>query len=354
MNLITTQSNVSLKSYNTFSLDVTAHELIHAKNDTEIISALNYAQKNQLSVFILGGGSNVLFTQQLTGLVVRIETLGVRVLHDDGEKVLVEAEAGECWHDFVVWTLSKDLIGLENLSLIPGTVGAAPIQNIGAYGVEVKDTLFAVTAMNGITGKIYQFTAAECRFNYRDSVFKQEKGMWIVLRVSFILSRKAALHLDYGSIKQLLQKEGITSPTAKDVSQIVCRLRKEKLPDPKQLGNAGSFFKNPIISLEQAEHLKINYPNLISYAHDDKHTKLAAGWLIDAAGWKGFRQGDVGVHKEQALVLVNYGKATGFELLALAELIQKDIQKRFSVLLEIEPCIFPSLPIPEGKCNITR
>jgi UDP-N-acetylmuramate dehydrogenase len=264
-------------------------------------------------------------------------TRGIRVLSDDGSKVVIEAEAGEPWHPFVQHTLVQGLSGLENLSLIPGTVGAAPMQNIGAYGVEIKDVFAGLTALDRQSGELRDFSLQECNFAYRDSVFKQEPGRWLILRVRFILDRAAHLHLEYGPVRQRLTEQGIDHPTATDVSQAICSIRNEKLPDPAVLGNAGSFFKNPLVPAALVAQLKGEYPDLVAYTQPDGQMKLAAGWLIERAGWKGFREADAGVHKMQALVLVNYGSATGLQLLDLAQRIQKDIAERFHVDLEMEP-----------------
>jgi UDP-N-acetylmuramate dehydrogenase len=253
--------------------------------------------------------------------------------------VLVEAEAGEPWHPFVQWTLEQGLQGLENLSLIPGTVGAAPMQNVGAYGVEIKDVFAGLTALDRHSGELREFSLDECQFAYRDSRFKREAGRWLILRVRFALARTGALHLDYGPLRQRLAEQGISQPTASDVSRAICTIRREKLPDPAVLGNAGSFFKNPLVSADLAAQLRVQHADLVAYPQADGQAKLAAGWLIEHAGWKGFRDGDAGVHQQQALVLVNYGTATGAQLLALARRIQADIQARFAVTLEIEPNI---------------
>jgi UDP-N-acetylmuramate dehydrogenase len=286
---------------------------------------------------VIGGGSNLLLTADIQALVLRMATRGIRVLSDDGSQVVIEAEAGEPWHPFVQHTLAQGLSGLENLSLIPGTVGAAPMQNIGAYGVEIKDVFAGLTALDRQSGELRDFTLAECNFAYRDSLFKQQPGRWLILRVRFTLNRTAHLHLEYGPVRQRLTEQGIDQPTPTDVSQAICSIRSEKLPDPAVLGNAGSFFKNPLVSAALVARLKGEYPDLVAYSQPDGQMKLAAGWLIEKAGWKGFREADAGVHKLQALVLVNYGDATGLQLLALAQRIQKDISQRFSVELEMEP-----------------
>ena len=237
----------------------------------------------------------------------------------------------------MLWTLEQGFCGLENLSLIPGTVGAAPMQNIGAYGVEIKDVFAGLTALDRHTGELRDFSLEECNFAYRDSLFKHETGRWLILRVRFALSRASHLKLDYGPVQQRLAGQGITEATPSDVSRAICSIRREKLPDPAELGNAGSFFKNPLVSHVLAAELQALYPDLVAYPQADGQMKLAAGWLIDKAGWKGFRDGDAGVHKLQALVLVNYGGASGHDIANLARRIQQDIAERFKVELEMEP-----------------
>ncbi|SDP38153.1 UDP-N-acetylmuramate dehydrogenase [Pseudomonas arsenicoxydans] len=331
------QPQVSLKPFNSFGVDVKARLFAEVHSDADVREALTYATAHDVPLLVIGGGSNLLLTADIPALVLRMATRGIRILSDDGNKVVIEAEAGEPWHPFVQHTLAQGLAGLENLSLIPGTVGAAPMQNIGAYGVEIKDVFAGLTALDRQSGELRDFTLAQCNFAYRDSVFKQEPGRWLILRVRFTLDRAAHLHLEYGPVRQRLTEQGIDHPTATDVSQAICSIRNEKLPDPAVLGNAGSFFKNPLVSAALVAQLKIEYPDLVAYAQPDGQMKLAAGWLIERAGWKGFRDGDAGVHKLQALVLVNYGSATGLQLLNLAQHIQKDISERFKVDLEMEP-----------------
>ena len=328
---------VSLKPFNSFGVDVQARLFAEAHSDADVREALAYAAEHDVPLLVIGGGSNLLLTADIQSLVLRMATRGIRVLSDDGRQVVIEAEAGEPWHPFVQSTLAQGLSGLENLSLIPGTVGAAPMQNIGAYGVEIKDVFAGLTALDRQTGELRDFSLAECNFAYRDSVFKQESGRWLILRVRFTLNRTEDLHLEYGPVRQRLTEQGIDHPTATDVSQAICSIRSEKLPDPAVLGNAGSFFKNPLVPAALVTRLKSEYPDLVAYAQPDGQMKLAAGWLIERAGWKGFREADAGVHKLQALVLVNYGDATGLQLLALAQRIQKDILERFHVELEMEP-----------------
>ena len=331
------QSQVSLKPFNSFGVDVRAQLFAQAESDADVREALAYAREHELPLLVVGGGSNLLLTADIKALVLRMATRGIRQLSDDGLRVVIEAEAGETWHPFVQWTLAQGLSGLENLSLIPGTVGAAPMQNIGAYGVEIKDVFAGLTALDRQTGELRDFSLEDCNFAYRDSLFKQQAGRWVILRVRFVLDRVARLHLDYGPVRQRLTEQGIDQPTASDVSQAICSIRSEKLPDPAVLGNAGSFFKNPLVSAALAAQIRLTHPGLIGYPQADGQVKLAAGWLIEQAGWKGFREGDAGVHRLQSLVLVNYGKASGLELLGLAQRIQKDIAERFNVELEMEP-----------------
>lgn len=330
-------AQVSLKPFNSFGIDVRAQLFAEAHSDADVREALAYASAQAVPLLVIGGGSNLLLTRDIPALVLRMATRGIRVLQDDGKHVLVEAEAGEAWHPFVLWTLEHGLCGLENLSLIPGTVGAAPMQNIGAYGVEIKDVFAGLTALDRQTGELRDFNLEECNFAYRDSLFKHETGRWLILRVRFALSRVSHLKLDYGPVQQRLAGQGITEATPSDVSRAICSIRREKLPDPAELGNAGSFFKNPLVPQALAAELQGLYPDLVAYPQADGQMKLAAGWLIDKAGWKGFRDGDAGVHKMQALVLVNYGGATGHDIANLALRIQQDIAERFKVDLEMEP-----------------
>jgi len=331
------QENLSLKPFNTFALEARARLFAEARDESEVREALALAAERGLPLLVLGGGSNLLLTRNVDALVLRMASRGVRLLADDGERALIEVEAGEPWHPFVLHTLELGLAGLENLSLIPGTVGAAPMQNIGAYGVEIKDVCAGLVALDRQSGELREFSREECAFGYRDSVFKRQAGRWLILRVRFALQRTPQLHLDYGPVRQWLAERGVVSPTPLDVSRAICAIRRERLPDPAVLGNAGSFFKNPLISAEQAEHLRAEYPDLVAYPQAGGMVKLAAGWLLERAGWKGYREGDAGVHRLQALVLVNHGRASGRQLLGLAERICEDIERRFGVHLEIEP-----------------
>ncbi|WP_136475172.1 UDP-N-acetylmuramate dehydrogenase [Pseudomonas sp. DG56-2] len=330
------QEQVSLKPYNTFGIEVKARFFTEAHNDDDVRQALAQAAAQDVPVLVIGGGSNLLLTADVPALVLRMVSRGVRILADD-ERVVVEAEAGEPWHQFVQWTLAQGFSGLENLSLIPGTVGAAPMQNIGAYGVEIKDVFAGLTALDRQTGELRDFSLQECAFAYRDSVFKRNPGRWLILRVRFALSRVMQAHLDYGPVRQRLSEQGVSHPTAQNISDAICAIRREKLPDPAELGNAGSFFKNPIVTAVLADAIRVQHPDLVAYPQADGQIKLAAGWLIEQAGWKGFREGDAGVHRLQSLVLVNYGQASGLQLHQLAQKIQADIFERFGVTLEMEP-----------------
>ncbi len=334
------RERVSLQPFNTFGIDVSARWFVDVSDDDQVREALSWAREHQVPVMPIGGGSNLLLTGDLQLLVMRMASMGVRVRVDDGQSVVVEAQAGEPWHPFVQQTLDMGLAGLENLSLIPGTVGAAPMQNIGAYGVEIKDVFQGLTALDRETGELRDFSLADCAFGYRDSLFKREPGRWLILRVRFNLTRTAHLHLDYGPVRQRLAEQGIEVPTPADVSAAICSIRREKLPDPAELGNAGSFFKNPVVPAALAERIKAEHADLVGYPQADGQVKLAAGWLIERAGWKGFREGDAGVHRLQSLVLVNYGSATGEQLHALAMRIQADILQRFGVALEMEPNLY--------------
>lgn len=334
------QQQVSLKSYNTFGIDVRARYFTQAHDDEQARQALAEAAERQVPVLVIGGGSNLLLTRDIDALVLHMASRGRRLLSDDGERVVVEAEAGEPWHPFVQWTLAQGLSGLENLSLIPGTVGAAPMQNVGAYGVEIKDVFAGLTALDRETGELRDFTLQECAFGYRDSLFKRNPGRWLILRVRFALDRTLRAHLDYGPVRQRLTEQGVGQPTAQAISDAICSIRREKLPDPVELGNAGSFFKNPVVTAALAEQIRSAYPTVVAYPQAGGQVKLAAGWLIEQAGWKGHRDGDAGVHRLQSLVLVNYGQASGAQLHALAQKIQADILERFGVELEMEPNLY--------------
>jgi len=334
------QEQVSLKPYNTFGIDVKARYFTQAHNDDELREALSQARQRGVAVLVMGGGSNLLLTRDVDALVLHVASRGRRVLSDDAGRVVVEAEAGEPWHPFVQWSLQQGFCGLENLSLIPGTVGAAPMQNVGAYGVEIKDVFAGLTALDRETGELRDFSLEDCAFGYRDSLFKRDPGRWLIVRVRFALSHSLQAHLDYGPVRQRLAEQGVQAPTAQAISDAICSIRREKLPDPAELGNAGSFFKNPVVPADQVVRIRAAYPGVVAYPQGDGCEKLAAGWLIEQAGWKGYRDGDAGVHRLQSLVLVNHGQASGAQLHALAQRIQADILAKFGVELEMEPNLY--------------
>lgn len=288
-------------------------------------------------VFILGGGSNILLPDELDRLVFHNQIAGMHIVEQQGDRIIIRAGGGVIWHDLVTWAVNKELGGLENLALIPGTVGAAPIQNIGAYGIELTDRFVRLTAYHKSTGTIRTFDHVECAFGYRDSVFKQgELDQWVILDVDLQLSTNPTLALDYGAIREELRIAGVDHPGIRDVYQTVVRIRQSKLPDPAVIGNAGSFFKNPVITSADFNVLREQYPDIPGYPVDEVQTKVPAGWLIDRAGWKGQRRGACGVHDRQALVLVNHGGATASQIRALADEIIADIQSRYGIRLEQE------------------
>ncbi|MGC6523268.1 MAG: UDP-N-acetylmuramate dehydrogenase [Flavobacteriaceae bacterium] len=329
------QQNVSLKPYNTFGIDVLAESFVSVNTLEELISVL---RANSKDLLVLGGGSNILLTQNIKGLVIHVNLKGIEISNKHDGFSVVTVAGGENWHDFVLWTLEKNLGGLENLSLIPGNVGTAPIQNIGAYGVELKDTFLCCEALNLITLEIETFSNADCKFDYRNSIFKSElKGQYIITSVSFELTNKIhQLKTSYGAIGSELEKMKINHPTISDISNAIISIRQSKLPDPKVLGNSGSFFKNPIVSKSKFNTLQSQFENLPYYPISENKVKIPAGWLIETAGFKGKDFGNYGVHKNQALVLVNYGGATGQDILKLSRTIKNAIYAIFEIKLEEE------------------
>lgn len=330
------QENISLKAYNTFGLNARAKYFVKVESVEELKVALSleaYPDK-----FILGGGSNMLLTKNLDCLVIYVALKGIGVVDQDEDYVLVKANAGENWHHFVLWCLEHNFGGLENLSLIPGNVGTAPIQNIGAYGVEIKDVFESCEALNVKTKTLETFTKEACRFGYRESIFKQDKkNGYVILSTTFRLTtRQHHLHTQYGAISTELQLMGIVKPTIQDISKAVIAIRESKLPNPSEIGNSGSFFKNPIISRVHFEKLQNNFPDIPSYKVSPDEVKVPAGWLIEKSGFKGKTFDQYGVHKKQALVLVNYGNAKGSDILDLAKLIQRTIQQIFGITIEME------------------
>lgn len=329
-----------LKTYNTFGIDVKAKEFTSVSSLEELQFILEKHQNQEL--FILGGGSNMLLTKDIEKPVIHLNIKGKHIIKQDASHVWVEAKAGENWHEFVMWTLDNNFGGIENLSLIPGNVGSAPIQNIGAYGVELKDVFESCTAIHVKTQQIKTFSKAECKFGYRESVFKGvEKGNYIILSVVLKLTKiNHNISVSYGVIEKELDKQGVTSPTIQEVSKAVISIRQSKLPDPKEIGNSGSFFKNPIVDKGTFTKVQQQYPEVPHYIVSENQIKIPAGWLIEQAGFKGKRFGDAGVHAKQALVLVNYGKATGKEIYELAKTIQKTILDKFGIIIEIEVNVF--------------
>jgi len=328
------QKNVSLKSLNTFGIDASADLFAEVKSVDELSKIL----ATHKDLFILSGGSNILLTKNISQPVVYLNTKGIEIIDQKPDFVMVKAQAGENWHDFVLWCLSNDFGGLENLSLIPGNVGTSPMQNIGAYGVEIKDCFDSLEAMEISSGNIKNFTAKECSFGYRESVFKNVlKGKYIILNVTFKLSVSAhTINANYGAIRDQLASQKVSAPSIQDISKAVIAIRKSKLPDPKEIGNSGSFFKNPVISLDHFLKIQVENTDAPHYKISDDSIKVPAGWLVEQCGFKGKRFGDAGVHKNQALVLVNYDKAQGSEILNLAKTIQAAISNKFGIDLEME------------------
>lgn len=328
------ERNKSLKKFNTFGINAYASEFMSVKS----VEELQILVSKNPSVFILGGGSNILLTRDINQLTLHVALEGIQVVKETENHVFIKAQAGEIWHDFVLWCINNDYGGLENLSLIPGNVGTSPIQNIGAYGVEIKDTFVELEAIEIETGKPKTFTNKMCDFGYRNSVFKNQlKDKYIITSVTFKLTKNNhKINDSYGAIKSELNKQKIEKPTIKDISDIVISIRNSKLPNPKVIGNSGSFFKNPVISKEQFKTLQKKYPEIPSYTISETEIKVPAGWLIEQCGFKGKRFGDAGVHSKQALVLVNHGNASGKEIYNLAKEILKTVKNTFDISLDIE------------------
>ena len=336
--LSSVQYQFPLQSLNTFGIAAHAHAYLRVTNTEQLIGVYADAHWRALPRLVLGGGSNVLLTGDFSGLVLHLALEGKQVVGGNETHHFVRAAAGENWHAFVQWTLAQGLGGLENLSLIPGTVGASPIQNIGAYGLEIKDVLHSVTVFDPRDGITRTMNAAACGFAYRDSVFKREAGRdLVILDVTFALPRSWQPNLRYAELAQAVAEQGYAVPTAQQVADTVMAIRRRKLPDPAVIGNAGSFFKNPVVSRAQCAALLERFPALVHHAQPDGGEKLAAGWLIDQCGWKGRNLGAAGVYPKQALVLVNNGGATGAEVVALAQAIQADVMAKYGVALEAEP-----------------
>lgn len=330
------ENHFSLRNYNTFGIEANAKQFVAVHSIEELKSVLeNNKTKNK---FILGGGSNMLLTKDIDALVIHINLKGKKIVEENDDFVLVESQAGENWHEFVMWTIDNDFGGLENMSLIPGNVGTTPVQNIGAYGTEIKDTFVSCAAMKIDSLEMKSFDNAKCHFGYRESTFKNEvKDQYIITSVVFKLTkRNHKINVSYGDITSELEKLNIVNPTLKEVSNAVITIRQSKLPDPKVLGNSGSFFKNPIVLKSDFEAIHKKFSEMKFYEISDTQVKVPAGWLIEQAGFKGKRFGDAGIHKNQALVLVNYGNATGQEILNVSKEIQDTIFKKFGIHIEAE------------------
>ncbi|CAM8663221.1 MurB UDP-N-acetylmuramate dehydrogenase [Comamonadaceae bacterium] len=352
------EKNIPLQAFNTFRIVAKAQALARITSEADVHQLLANPEWAASPKFVLGGGSNIVLTGDVKPLVLKVEVRGLKVVGETAKSVIVEAGAGENWHDFVTWTLDQNLPGMENMALIPGTVGASPVQNVGAYGVELQDRFDSLDAIDLLTGQVFTLNAAQCAFGYRDSVFKHAssgegdlhlplglKDRALILRVRFALPKAWKPVLGYADIERKMAEHGVTEPTARQIYDWVCEVRRAKLPDPAVIGNAGSFFKNPTVTAEQCEDIIARDPKVVHYRLDNGSVKLAAGWLIDSCGWKGKSVGQAGVYEKQALVLVNRGAgvdgngATGGEVMTLAKAIQTSVYERFGILLEPEPVV---------------
>ena len=334
MNII---ENYPLLKLNTFGVDVKAKYFISINTVNELIDLTKTKVFKDLQLLILGGGSNILFTKDFDGLIILNNIKGKEIIDQTQESIFLKIGAGENWHELVMYTVDNGWGGIENLSLIPGNTGTAPMQNIGAYGVEIKETFVELEALEISSGKIVKFNNSDCEFGYRESVFKNKmKNQYIILNITLELKKNPVLNINYGDVKAILESQNINNPSIKEVSDTIISIRQSKLPDPKIIGNSGSFFKNPIVSLNQLEFIKKKYPNVVNYKINENEFKIAAGWMIERAGWKGKKFNNYGVHEKQALVLVNYGLANGMEIFNLSEEIILDIKDKFGITLERE------------------
>jgi UDP-N-acetylmuramate dehydrogenase len=351
------EKNVPLQAFNTFHIVAKAHALVRIATEADVLALLEHPEWGVCPKLVLGGGSNMVLTGDVKPLVLKVEVMGRRLLHETAKAYVVEAGAGENWHDFVTWTLQQGYPGLENMALIPGTVGASPVQNVGAYGVELQDRFESLDAVDLQTGKVFTLNAAQCAFGYRDSIFKHGPGTGLtdadlaghralglkdralILRVRFSLPKPWKAVLGYADIEKKMAEHGCTQPSAQQIYDWVCEIRRAKLPDPQVIGNAGSFFKNPTVTAEQCADIIARDPKVVHYRLADGSVKLAAGWLIDSCGWRGKSVGQAGVFEKQALVLVNRGGATGGEVMTLAKAIQTSVYERFGIVLEPEPVV---------------
>lgn len=333
------EQNISLRQFNSFGIDVIAKRLAAFQTEEELKELLQASAQEQR--LILGGGSNILFTKDVDGWVLKNEISGIELIKEDDDFVYVRAGAGVNWHAFVLYCIERNWAGVENLSLIPGNTGASPMQNIGAYGVEIKEVMEELEAYHIQDHANVLFSNKDCGFGYRESVFKRKyRNQFVILNVTYKLRKQPVFNISYGAIREELEAMGVKELSIKAVSDAVIRIRSSKLPDPKQIGNAGSFFKNPTVTKQRYDELKSQYPLLVGYTNADGTVKLAAGWLIEQCGWKGYRKGDAGCHAKQALVLVNYGTAKGMEVLALSEEIVQSVQQKFGVALEREVNVY--------------
>lgn len=331
------QTNVSLKPYNTFGIDATAKFFVEVSSIEQLQDILQNSEYQGIERLILGGGSNLLLTKDFDGIVIKIAIKGIEKFEEDEQNIWLKVGAGEVWHDLVMYCVNHDYAGVENLSLIPGTVGAAPMQNIGAYGVEIKEVFESLEAIEIKTGKSRIFAKDECQFGYRESIFKHAiKGEYVIVTVSFKLSKTPVYHVEYGAIKDTLAEKGVDQLSIKAISDAVISIRQSKLPNPAEIGNAGSFFKNPEIPKTQFDLLKEQFPTIHSYPVSEQTVKVPAGWLIEQAGWKGQRFGNIGVHAKQALVLVNFGDGKGNDIKELSQKIQDSIKEKFGIQLQAE------------------
>lgn len=338
------ERDVNLKPYNSFGLPAMAERLVRIREEADVRRVVDHPELGRAPKFVLGGGSNLVLTRDVQAVVLKMEIPGIRLLEERADAWIIEAGAGVAWHELVAWTIEQGYPGLENLALIPGTVGAAPVQNIGAYGIELKDRFESLDAVDLVTGRSAFLPAAVCRFGYRDSVFKQEgfgglAGKSVITRVRLRLPRPWVPALDYLDLQRRMAETGISAPDARQIFDWVCEIRRAKLPDPAKIGNAGSFFKNPVVSEEQCRDIIGRDPGIVHYPMPDGTIKLAAGWLIDACGWKGKSVGGAAVYERQALVLVNRGEARGAEVVTLARAIQESVYGRFGIRLEPEPIL---------------
>lgn len=327
--------NISLRPYNTFGVDVKGRYFAEVFTEEELLNLVHSLEQQKKPYLLLGGGSNLLFTKDFDGTVIKISTKGFVIIRETDDEIDMHVQAGENWDEFVKFCVENGWGGLENLSLIPGNVGTGPVQNIGAYGTEIRETLLEVHVYDRIDHSKKIIPNSDCEFSYRYSIFKKFPNRFIILGVTFRLRKKPILNIQYKDIKEELTTIGIISPDIQSVREAVCRIRRRKLPDPVEIGNSGSFFKNPVVDLATFSSLAKKFPGIVSYPQGDS-VKLAAAWMIQQAGWKGFRKGDAGVHPDQPLVLVNYGTATGLEILALAKSIQADVLEKYGIVLETE------------------